>query len=108
MKRLLVVGMCLLLLSCGGGGDGNSPAVGGDPDNPYLTWDENTEPDLAGYMVYWGEQPGVYIRSLDVEMDRVVYLSTIELFGGTNYFAVTAYDSSGNESDFSEEISYEL
>lgn len=55
--------------------------------------------DLAGYRVYFGTTPGVY-TSLDV--GKVVSYEMGGLTKGqTYYFAVTAYNSSGNESDYS-------
>jgi len=31
-----------------------------------LAWDPNAEPDLAGYKVYYGTQPGIYGSVLSV------------------------------------------
>lgn len=68
-----------------------------------LTWDANTEPDLAGYKVYFGTASKKYGSPIDVGK---VTTKTIEpLQDGTYFFAVTAYDTSGNESGFSNEVS---
>ena len=70
-----------------------------------LAWDSNDEPDLAGYIVYYGK----HSRSYDYDVDVGDY-SSVTISGliedVTYYFAVTAYDEEGNESDFSTEISY--
>jgi hypothetical protein len=72
---------------------------------PMLEWDANTEPDVAGYRVYFGEKPGVYEQSVDVGAETSYVLSDLDP-GVTFYFAITAYTVDGLESDFSDEISY--
>lgn len=59
--------------------------------------------DLAGYRVYYGLVPGNYSTNIDVGnvLAKVVVLPFDTLY----YFAVTAYDTGGNESAFSNEIS---
>lgn len=68
-----------------------------------ITWNNNMESDLAGYRVYCGTMPGGYDYVLDARYNNQVYVSGLEE-GIPYYFAVTAYDWSGNESDFSEEV----
>ena len=65
-----------------------------------LAWDANTEPDLAGYRVYYGTASREYVDSIDAE-NTTTYL----LDGLLEDIAVTAYDVYGNESDFSDEVS---
>jgi hypothetical protein len=68
-----------------------------------LAWDPNTEDDLAGYNVYYGIQSGDYDSVIDV--GNVIQYMVSDLEPDTQYyFVVTAYDTSGNESDFSEEV----
>src|SRR4030095_8326562 len=68
-----------------------------------LTWDPNTEPDIAGYKVYWGTSSRVYDQFSDVSQTTA---SVSDLTVGVRYyFAVTAYDSSGLESSYSKEVS---
>jgi len=68
-----------------------------------IDWDNNTEPDLGGYKVYFGTAPGNYDNILDVGVKSRVYLSGLheDLI---YYFAITAYDLTGNESPFSREV----
>jgi hypothetical protein len=68
-----------------------------------LNWSQNTEPYLAGYKVHYGLAPRSYQSHLDVgkTLSRAV---TGLADGKTYYFAVTAYDSLGNESVFSQEV----
>jgi hypothetical protein len=68
-----------------------------------LAWNPNTEDDLAGYKVYYGVQSGNYDSIIDV--GNVTQYTVTNLEPETRYyFAVTAYDTSSNESDFSEEV----
>ena len=69
-----------------------------------LEWDANTESDLAGYKIYVGTESGVYASNTDV--GDVLENEMQNLIPGTTYFFVaTAYDTSGNESGYSNEIS---
>lgn len=69
-----------------------------------LAWDPNTEPDLAGYRVYYGTESREYADSIDVGNITTYQLDNL-LDGVTYFIAVTAYDTSGNESDLSHEVS---
>lgn len=59
--------------------------------------------DLAGFKIYFGTSKLTYTNSIDVKL--VTRYTLLNLPKGTWYFAVTAYDSSGNESPFSNELS---
>ena len=69
-----------------------------------ITWNANSEPDLAGYKVYHGTASQVYTEVRDVG-NVTSYVWDGLLLGMTHYFAVTAYDTSNNESTFSAEVS---
>jgi hypothetical protein len=70
-----------------------------------LAWDANTESDLNGYVVYYGTSSKNYDHTIDV--GNVTTCTIPDLTEGqTYYLAATAYDSSLNESAYSEEISY--
>lgn len=69
-----------------------------------ITWSENSEADLAGYKLYVGKAPRQYTQVIDVG-SQSRYNFTLTETGVTYYFAVVAYDSSGNQSDYSEEVS---
>jgi predicted RNase H-related nuclease YkuK (DUF458 family) len=68
-----------------------------------VTWAANREADLAGYKLYVGTRSGVYSRTVDVGKMTSYSISLPK--GATYFFAVTAYDSSGNESVRSAELS---
>jgi len=58
--------------------------------------------DLKGYKVYYGTQSRNYDNKVNV--GNVTTYKATNLVGGANYyFAVTAYDKSGNESEYSNE-----
>jgi len=69
-----------------------------------LAWDPNTEPDLAGYKVYYGPASGMYGSPIDVA-NVTTYTLTGLTQGQTYYAAVKAYDRSNNESGYSNEVS---
>jgi len=69
-----------------------------------LQWAANSESDLAGYKVYQGTSTGVYDQSIEVGNVTTYTKSNLQA-GLTYYFALTAYDVSGNESYPSPEVS---
>jgi len=79
-----------------------------------LGWNANNESDLGGYKVYYGLSQRTcshpdsnncgYSNVIDVGNVTSYYINNL-IEGQTYYFSITAYDGSGNESDFSEEKS---
>jgi hypothetical protein len=90
-RQLLTSSYCLLLLI--------------DPRGVItLSWNPNNEPDLAGYKIYYGTVSREYSEVIDagnVTTYRIEGLSPEVRY----FFAITAYDAAGNESDFSQEVS---
>jgi len=74
------------------------------PAEATVSWDANTEKDLNGYKIYYGTNSGNYDNEIDVGNDTSYTVANLDS-NTTYYFAVTAYDFSGNESRFSEEVS---
>jgi hypothetical protein len=71
-----------------------------------LTWNPGTSPDLAGYKVYRATTSGGYGAPIaTVQGNITTYIATGLQSGTTYFFIVTAYDSSGNESVPSNEVS---
>jgi hypothetical protein len=68
-----------------------------------LTWCLNPEQDLSGYRIYYGLKPGRYTDAQDVGLKTAYTLSDLQ-GGQTYYFAVAAYDRTGNESQLSSEV----
>ena len=72
-----------------------------------VSWNSNAEETLAGYRVYSGSNSGDYAEINDVG-DTTNHVITDLEAGKTIYIAATAYDIYGNESGFSQEVSYTL
>ncbi|NUO83190.1 fibronectin type III domain-containing protein [candidate division KSB1 bacterium] len=75
--------------------------------NLEVSWAANTEADLAGYKVYYGQESGKYLAHIDVKL-ALKYAFNNLTEGQTYYFAVTAYDTAGNESGYSVEVSAQV
>jgi hypothetical protein len=69
-----------------------------------VSWNANTESDLAGYIIYYGTQSGNYAAAVDAGKVTSYRFNDVPT-GRTYYVAVSAYDTSGNESDLSSEAS---
>lgn len=83
-------------------------------DPPTTNMDGTPAVDLAGYKLYWGTSPGVYTNvvtapiciNCPVPVAGATERACVALApGDTYYFALTAYDTDGNESDYSNEVS---
>ncbi len=72
-------------------------------DAPTTNTDGSPLADLAGYKLYYGTSSGSYSQTINV--GTTSSYTVTGLLGGTYYFAVTAYDSEGNESAYSNEVS---
>jgi len=67
-----------------------------------LAWDAVSAPNLKGYWLYYSQTSRTYTSHIDVGT-QTTYTVTGLTAGQTYYFAVTAYDGTGNESPFSNE-----
>jgi hypothetical protein len=77
-----------------------------------FSWLPNSETDLAGYKIHYGLVSENYTNVVDVanpavENGRIRVALSGFTPGKTYYFAATAYNNSGLESDFSSEIVWE-
>ena len=73
-----------------------------------LSWDPVISANLSGYRVYYGSAPGLYIQATGQGIDVgniATYAVTSLNSGARYYFAITAYDASGVESPYSNEVS---
>jgi len=68
-----------------------------------LKWDAVVLGDLQGYKVYYGTAPQQYNQVFDAG-NATQYLVNNLQEGRPYYFAVTAYDTAGNESAYSNEL----
>lgn len=69
-----------------------------------LTWDPNPEPNIAGYIVFYGTSSGQYTVSVDVGNHTSFRFVTPDP-SSRYYLAVRAYNVSGMQSGFSAEVS---
>jgi hypothetical protein len=72
-----------------------------------LAWDPSTDSIIAGYNIYYGGASGAYTSSADAGANLTAEVDGLTP-GLTYYFAVTAYDTNGFESEFSDEITNRL
>ncbi|MGC1954051.1 MAG: PKD domain-containing protein, partial [Gammaproteobacteria bacterium] len=76
------------------------------PAEVTLAWDANSEPNLGGYALHWGQSSGNYTQSRDVG-NVTTYTVTGLQNNQTYYFAVNAYDTTRTIiSPFSNEVSH--
>ena len=68
-------------------------------DSVTLSWNPNSEPDIAGYRIHYGTVVAPYSMTVDA---AVASATITGLTNGVTYtFAVTAYNSAGGESGYS-------
>lgn len=107
----------IMFAGCGGGGGTAAVVSGGGGaggsvvtsvtlswDNPQTNTDGTTITDLGGYRVYYGLSSDSLSSSVDVGNSVSCVINDLAP-GSTYYFAVTTYDTAGNESDFSPAVS---
>jgi hypothetical protein len=80
------------------------------PNAVTVSWQKNTQDtnvigNVIGYLVYYGEAPRVYPSIVDVKNTNQFTVQRLKS-KTPYYFAVTAYDDLGLESDLSAEVSY--
>lgn len=70
-----------------------------------LAWEPNPEEDVVGYKLHYGTESANYTAVLNLGTELACSLHDLPE-NITYYFAVTAYNNFGIESDFSEELSW--
>lgn len=76
----------------------------GNAASVLLQWDPSPSPEVAGYRIYYGVASGAYTNAVSVEEVTTATISGL-VTGTTYYFAATAFDAAGSESEFSNEAS---
>jgi hypothetical protein len=119
---LLVTIMLGGLGGCGGGGGGNGSSQSATTSTSQqqvsvtLAWDAPTSfsdgtslnplTDIATYKVHYGTTSGSYTQVVSIPNPGTTAISsTLNLTPGTYYFVVSDVDTSGVESNYSNEIS---
>jgi len=106
--------LSMFLSACGGGGGGGDSGGAATAEistaqgTALLSWtppttnaDGTALADLAGYNIYYGDSESVYTNKIPVTNPGLATYVVENLPDATWFFVVTAYDTSGNESDFS-------
>ena len=132
VRHLSFLVTTVILAACGGGG-GDQPAnvtaspaaTSSAPQSPSspsanpsapqstasltLEWNANTEPDLAGYKIYGATSSGGYAAAnATVPAGTTSFVVSGLKPGVTYFFVITAFDTAGNESVRSAEVSASL
>ena len=103
LAAVILIGLAFVLFF-------SEPAKGAEAAEVTLTWDSNSEADLAGYKVYSGTTSGEYGTPVIVPLAALLPSSNpVYIVTGLDpskvwYFVVTAYDTEGMESDYSNEV----
>jgi len=109
----LLLAIASLLTACGGASGNTSTAAGSTTSGTAtLAWDAVTDANLNGYKVYHGTASGTYLQAfgqgISVGNNVIAYTVSGLSSGTTYYFAATAYDTMGNESGYSNEVSKDV
>ena len=72
-----------------------------------LFWNTNREPDLAGYNIYVSSSYDGRYEFIGTS-GRAYYADERARNGSVYYYAVTARDDAGNESDLSRDVAYDI
>ncbi len=74
-----------------------------------IFWNPNQEPDLAGYSIWRGNEDvsGPYFFVTDLSPNVTSYDDTDVVNGETWFYAVTAFDAAGHESELSRETVFD-
>ncbi len=113
-RGLILVFVLYVMSACGSGASGGGSAGGGRVtlhwQSPTASADGSSLNDLDGFRVYYGKaEPLTKANAKQLKTGKDARSQLIEaLSPGTYFFAVTAIDTSGNESAFSEVISTDI
>lgn len=101
MKKLTLSFACLLTVSAIG-------ALAAGPPN--IAWNPNAEADITSYVLHVGTNSGTYQNSLSLSAPLTIISSKLLPWfpGQTNFVTVTAVNSTGFESGFSNEIAVSI
>ncbi len=115
MRKVGLIGITMLLMMLGGcdeGIDTTPPfkpkgvrSITGD-GQIILVWLANQEPDLSGYYIYRNDEPSGYFERIGATSDTFFIDRDVQN-GHTYYYAVSAFDIHGNESELSDELVFD-
>ncbi|MFO1477825.1 MAG: Ig-like domain-containing protein [Verrucomicrobiota bacterium] len=82
-----------------------APLLGFAAQSVTLAWDASSDTNVVGYRVYYGVASRTYTNMVDVGNTTTATITNLA-DGTTYYFAATAYNGVGLESDYSNESAY--
>jgi hypothetical protein len=115
--RFVLAFLLAAIISACGGGSGGGPVA---PDqvgfgSATLSWmpptqnaDGSALTDLSGYKIYYGNESGYYPMSIQIDNPGIARYVVENLTPNTYFFVLTAINSSGTESEFSNEASKQV
>lgn len=109
--RCLLLATAALAASCGGKAvTASAPSAAVTDGAVLLRWNPVSEPNVNGYRVYYGTASRNYVQPYGQGVVSASPTTTLTgLSGGRRYFfAVTATNSLGKESGFSDEVFVDL
>jgi hypothetical protein len=72
-----------------------------------IAWDANSESEVVGYKLHYGTSAGQYNFLSDAGNQTTCTLSGLQA-GVGYFFAATAYDTNGNQSSYSQEVTFTI
>ena len=110
-ELFFIIIFLIFLISGGCGGSGGDSSSSNPAGSITMAWDAPTtnadgspSTDLKGYWIYYGKLPGLYAERVYAGNVTTYTLTGLTL-GQIYYIAVTAVDTSDNESNLSNEAS---
>lgn len=107
VRQGIITACVLFLIGCGAPASRHGEllprAISPPASAPVLSfaWDASPSPEVTGYKLYYGSASGTYTNALNVGNQLA---GSITNPPATVFVAATAYDASGSESDFSNEV----
>ena len=112
---VLTLLLAVIICACGGGGDRSVTVNQFGLGSATLSWTpptQNTDgsplTDLSGYKIYYGNESGNYQTSIQIDNPGIAIYVVEYLTPNTYYFVLTAINSNGVESRFSNEVSKQV
>jgi hypothetical protein len=110
-KLFFYLALVMLISGCGGVVDSGSGSGSGS-GSALVSWTpptHNTDgtwlgDDLAGYRIYYGNSPGNYDNSVTIANPGLSSFQVDGLVASDTYFVMTAFNTVGIESSYSEEV----
>jgi hypothetical protein len=83
--------------------------VGEDKSSLLVQWDPSTEGDIAGFSLYRSTSSGSgYVKITSLDSQVTSYVDSDLEYNTTYYYVLTAQDSDGNETSYSDEVNGSL